>query len=195
MSGPTMTLADGTVIDMVTGRPLRQSQMIEIPTHQEAVRELTRVRKRVHDLPEPPEKMNAISLVAMYHLFGLSDNDIAYVTGLTEQQVGNIRVLEAFGEIIEAATQNLLAEDTDKVRDLIAANATGAVRTLVDALQSQDEKVSLVAAKDILDRSGHRPADVVEHRHKIDGGLTIEYIKRDPGNDIPALDVTDYKEN
>lgn len=191
---PTMTMADGTVINMLTGRPVRRSQAIEIPTHSDAVREVTRVRKRVHELPEPPERMNAVALVALYYLYGLNDMDIAHVTGMTEAQVGNIRMLEAFDEVIHTATQNIASQDGETLRSVIASHAPNAVNTLVAAMDSEDEKVAVVAAKDILDRAGHRPADVVEHRHRVEGGLTIEYVKRDPTLDVPALEVS-YKEN
>ena len=194
MSNPTMTLADGTVIDQITGRQVRNTRQIVIPTHQEAVQEVTRVRKRVHDLPEPPEKMNVVALVAMYHMFGLNNMDIAYVTGLTEPQVERIRELEAFSSVIETAQQNIVEQDAENVRNLINAHATSAVETVVRTMDSEDEKAALVAAKDILDRAGHRPADVVEHRHKVEGGLTIEYVKKDPALETPVVDVTAYTE-
>jgi hypothetical protein len=46
----------------------------------------------------------------------------------------------------------------------------------------------MAAAKDVLDRSGHRPSDVVEHRHRMDGGLVIEIVKRD-GAQMPVIDM------
>lgn len=185
----TMTLADGTVIDMLTGRPVRQAASIVLPAQHEAVAEVTRVRKRVHDLPEPPEKMNAVALVTMYHMFGLADVDIAYVSGLTEQQVSRIKELDAFRELTRVASQNLVENEAEDIRAIIAQHSRTALNTVVDVMGSDDIKARLVAAKDLLDRAGHRPADVVEHKHSIEGGLTIEYIKKDPANDTPALSV------
>jgi hypothetical protein len=46
----------------------------------------------------------------------------------------------------------------------------------------------LGVAKDVLDRAGHRPADIIEHRHKMEGGLTIEYVEKK--DDIPTIDIT-----
>jgi hypothetical protein len=45
----------------------------------------------------------------------------------------------------------------------------------------------MAAARDILDRSGHRPSDVVEHRHRMDGGLVIEIVRRDAV--LPIIDM------
>lgn len=185
-----LRLADGTLIDAVTGRIVndagegdaagdtRPPRFIEVPTSMDAVAEVTRVRKRVADLPLPPKSMNAVSLVAMYYLFGLSDVDIAHVTGLTTAQVGSLRTHDAFDALIGEARRNVLAEDGGQVRSLLEKNAIGAAQRVVSLLNSYDEKVQVVAAKDILDRAGHRPADVVEHRHKVEGGLRIEYVRK-----------------
>jgi hypothetical protein len=50
----------------------------------------------------------------------------------------------------------------------------------------------MTAAKDVLDRAGQRPVDIIEHRHKMEGGLTIEYV--DKKDDIPTIDITPDKE-
>ena len=185
-----LRLADGTLIDAATGRIVndagegddagdtRPPRFIEVPTNMEAVAEVTRVRKRIGDLPLPPKQLNAVSTVAMYYLFGLSDIDIAYATGLTEAQVGSLRTHEAFDAMIAEARRNVLAEDGAVVRSMLEKNAVGAAQRVVSLLNSYDEKVQIVAAKDILDRAGHRPADVVEHRHKVEGGLRIEYVRK-----------------
>ena len=45
--------------------------------------------------------------------------------------------------------------------------------------------------KNIKDTSTpfHRPVDVIEHKHKIEGGLKIEYVTKEE-NDIPIIDIT-----
>ena len=58
---------------------------------------------------------------------------------------------------------------------------------MFDLLDSDSESTRGVAAKDVLDRAGQRPVDVVEHRHKMEGGLTIEYVEKK--DDIPTIDV------
>ena len=40
-------------------------------------------------------------------------------------------------------------------------------------------KYALDAAKDVLDRGGHRPVDIVEHINRMDGELRIVHIKKD----------------
>lgn len=192
MSDTTMTLADGTVIDMVTGRPVERAKITRVPTEHEAVREITRVRRRLHELPDIPERMNTFGVVAMYHLFGLQPVDIAIATNLTQVQVENIMQLDGYKALLKELTEAQLAAAREDVRACISELAPDAVQTMREALADDDMRIRVVAAKDVLDRSGHRPADVVEHRHKVDGELRIEYVKRDV-TDIPAIS-TDYKE-
>lgn len=195
-----LQLADGTIIDTATGRPVRQNGALpgyeEVPSNTEAVREIQAVRRRVDDLPDIPQRMNIIAAVASYYMFGLDEYETAHALGCTQQQVVNIKMTEAFGRLIEVMTQSVVDTQQDNIRTIITNNSRKAVATLVDAMDDEDMKVAVVAAKDILDRGGHRPADVVEHRHKVEGGLVIEYVKRGGKDDTPALelDATQFKE-
>ena len=46
-------------------------------------------------------------------------------------------------------------------------------------MENAAPKFALEAAKDILDRGGHRPVDIVEHINRMDGELRIVHIKKD----------------
>lgn len=196
----TLQLADGTVIDTTTGRPVRQNGALpgyeEVPSNTEAKRIVQSTRRRVADLPDVPEKMNVIAVVASYYMFGLDEFETAYAIGCTQQQVANIKMTEAFGKLIETMTQSVLESQQDDIRTLIMQNSRKAVDNVIDLMSDEDSKVALAAAKDILDRGGHRPADVVEHRHRVEGGLVIEYVRKNDKDDTPAidLDVTEWEE-
>lgn len=190
-----ITLADGTVISTRTGRPVRSDAAtppgyIAVPTNAEAVREVVRVRRRLADLPEPPQRMNVISCVAAYYLYGLDDVEIAHAIGCTLGQVGVLKTTQAFTELVEAMQRSIVETQQDDVRAMLNAGARQAADTVMEMLASNDDKVALIAAKDVLDRAGHRPVDVVEHRHRVEGGLVIEYVKRGEHDaDVPALDL------
>jgi hypothetical protein len=188
-----LVLADGTRINTRTGRPVRQNGAlpgyIDVPTHRDAQRQVISVRKRLADLPEVPEKMNIIAVVAAYYMFGLNEYETALAIGCTERQVTNIRMTEAFTSLIDAMTSNIVESQQDDVRTLIAGQARSAVNVMVSAMSSENGQVAVVAAKDILDRAGHRPVDVVEHRHRVEGGLTIEYVKKGGDDGMPTLEL------
>lgn len=190
----TITLADGTVISTRTGSPVRATDgtpagYVAIPTHTEAQKEVTRVRRRISDLPETPERMHVIGVVAAYYLFGLDDREIALAIGCTEQQVGNIKMTPAYTTLIESMQASIVESAQDDVRGFLAMKATRAAQRMSAHMESDDEAVSIAASKDILDRSGHRPADVVEHRHSVEGGLTIEYVRKSTDAGEVTLDL------
>lgn len=185
-----LTLADGTVINMQTGRPQGLPGHIVVPTNVEAVEQMTRVRRRLSELPDLPSgQMHVTAVVCTYYMFGLEDFEIAHAIGITEKQVENIKMSVAFDELINAMQQNIVDGHAEDVRSMIAKNANIAAQTMVNELASPNGQNRIVAAKDIMDRAGHRPADVVEHRHKVEGGLTIEYVKKGGDEDIPTIDL------
>jgi hypothetical protein len=133
--------------------------------------------------------MNAVGAVLAYTLFGLDDEEIAIATGLTVDQVGRLKVSDPFTQMHDTVVRTIIDSETDVVRDLLAKNARNAAATMVEALQAGSRSDRMAAARDILDRAGHRPADIVEHRHRVDGGLVIEYVKRGVDSEVPTIDM------
>jgi len=148
-----------------------------------------RVRRKANDLPAPAQQMNAIAVVLCYALYGLDDEEIAVATKLNAEQVGRIRDCDPYTQMHDAIMRTAMDRESDVVRDVFTKNARRAAATMVDALDAGARADRMAAARDILDRSGHRPADVVEHRHRMDGGLVIEIVRRDEHAQIPTIDV------
>lgn len=187
-----LRLADGRLVmpdgsvggDDVGQRPA----FVEVPTHAEAQRIVTATRRKLSELPEVPRTMNAVGIVLSYTLFGLDDEEIAIATGLTADQVGRIKVDDPYSQMYAAVVRTIMDTETGVVRDLFTTNARKAAKVVVQAMEEGNRADRVAAAKDILDRSGHRPSDVVEHRHRMDGGLVIEIVRRD-GATLPTIDM------
>ena len=185
-----LILADGTKIDPTTGQVIKdRPNFIEVPSNTEAQRQIARTRRQLADLPLPPKQMNVISLVVMYHLFGLADFDIALALNITEDQVGRIKMLDAFTEMLDKVSHSIIEGESDDIRNFFVAHSRSMAQRMVDLAHSDDGKVAVVAARDLLDRAGHRPADVIEHRHKMEGDLTINIVKKDKTQQVPELDL------
>jgi hypothetical protein len=189
-----LVLADGTKIDPNTGKVIKdesqkQRSYVEVPSVSDAQREVTRQRKRLADLPAPPKQMNAVSAVCFYRMMGLSDDEVAYATGLDEEQVGRLVMSELYTEVRNDIVKSILDQDAEDVRDMFAQNARNLANRLFDLANSDDEKVAIQAVNSGLDRAGHRPADVVHYKHSVEGGLTIEYVDRKSDDNTPTLDV------
>jgi len=186
-----LVLADGTKINPLDGKILKDDILVEVPNTREIQRDIVAARKRIADLPLPPEQMNTLSLVMAYSVFGLSDKDIGNVLSLTEDQIHNIKMNSAYNELQQNLVQSIIHSDATEVRDLFVLNSKTSAQLFIDTVNDSEMGIGtrLSAANNILDRAGHRPADIVEHRHKVEGGLRIEYIKKEE-QDIPTIDIT-----
>lgn len=186
-----LVLADGTKINPLDGKILKDDILVEVPNTREIQRDIVAARKRIADLPLPTEQMNTLSLVMAYSVFGLSDKDIGSVLSLSQEQVHNIKMNNVYNELQQNLVQSIIHSDTTEVRDLFVLNSKTSAQLFVDTVNDSEMGIGtrLSAANNILDRAGHRPADIVEHRHKVEGGLRIEYVKKEE-QDIPTIDVT-----
>lgn len=190
--GTPLILADGTQIDPSTGRPVGAEeipQFVKVPSTRAIREEYAQTRKRLEDLPVPTGKMNAFSVIVTYKMLGVSDRDICVATGITEQQLGAILLSDEFSDLKQMIVDNIYSQDADVIRASMKDNALMGVQRLQQLINSEDEAIALNASKDAMDRDGYRPADVVEHRHKMDGGLVIEVIKRDETQKIDDMNV------
>lgn len=196
MSIPPIKLADGSLV-YPDGRVVqsggvpttpRSGSIVTVPTNREAQQLVITARKKLADLPDVPRTMNPISIVLCYSLYGLDDTEIALATGLGESQIANIKGNEAYTSMHDSVVQSVIAAESGDVRDLFVKHSRSAADTMVDVMQRGKTSDRMRAAADILDRGGFRPADVVEHRHQLDGGLTIEIVRKDETR-IPVIDL------
>lgn len=183
-----LRLADGRVVypggDVVDPHVRRTTDELEqriLPS---------RVKRKASELPAPPQQMNTIAVVLAYTLYGLDDDEIVGAVRLGSAVIARIKASDPYKQMYDAVVRAALDTETDTVRDIITRNAKRAALTVVDSLDAGSRSDRMAAARDILDRSGLRPADVVEHRHRMDGGLVIEIVRRDDTKDVPTIDVS-----
>jgi nitrate reductase alpha subunit len=100
----------------------------------------------------------------------------------------SVRANDNYDELRSMLVGEVRASQQTDVRGLLEDSADAAAERILALMDSGDEKVSLAAAKDVLDRAGHRPADVVEHRHSFDNEMRIRIIE-DQAIDIPVLEL------
>ncbi len=187
-----MTLANPNDTVVVNGETLTDpvgGAYVEVPTARDAQRQVVATRRRLMDLPDVPERMNTLSVVLTYELFGLFPNDIALATGLTLEQVAHIQMLDAYMDMRTTVVDGIVAKDAETVRDTFMQKAQRSAERIVELAESARPDIALAASKEVLDRGGHTVKQIVEHQHKMDGGLVIEVIKRDNTQQVPAVEV------
>ena len=194
MDNEPLVLADGTQIDCATGRVKRDeaSKFVSVPSPSKAQEIIARTRRTVADLPLPPQQLSGVALVAFYTLFGLNAQDISLAIDgkLTVEQIENIRSLDAYKDFMESAKANILHTEQNAVRELFEQNAIGAASKIIGLANSENDVLAFKASQDVLDRAGHRPADIVEHRHKMEDALHIVVTKKDETQQLPMIDIT-----
>jgi hypothetical protein len=187
-----LRLADGRVV--YPGGDVVDTQAQERADREEQRILPARVRRKATDLPAPPQQMNTIATILAYVMYGLDDEEITTVTRLGTAVIARIKDSDPYKQMQDAIVRSALDQETDAVRDIITKNAKRAALTVVDSLDAGNRGDRMAAARDILDRSGLRPADVIEHRHRMDGGLVIEIVKRDD-QVVPTIDMQPTEEN
>jgi len=192
-----LILADGTKINPVDGKVIRESlptqKYIEVPKASVAQSLIVKTRRTVAELPSPPAQLTGVALIAFYTLFGLPDSEIAIacVGKISVEQIKQIRELDAYKDFMESASANINATAQSTVRDIFQQHAAQAATNIVEAA-NEGGVLGFKASQDILDRAGHRPVDIVEHKHSMEGGLNIVITKRDESKQAPVIEV-DYE--
>lgn len=186
-----LVLQDGTQIDPIDGTIVPDSPVVEVPNTEDIQREIVATRRRMSDLPCAPERMNVISVVLAYSLFGISEEDLAVHLGVPIEQIRALKMSDAYAEIQTSLIEQIIKSDENDVRGLFVQESRSAAKKVFTLINSEDDGTALSASKDVLDRAGQRPVDVVEHRHRVEGGLTIRYLKRE--EEVPITpDLGDF---
>tara|TARA_R110000787_G_scaffold146484_1_gene260219 strand:+ start:2172 stop:2762 length:591 start_codon:yes stop_codon:yes gene_type:complete len=185
-----LILADGTVISPENGNVIVEEHVVTVPNTVDIKREITASRMRVSDLPVPPDQMNTLSVIIGYSMMGVSDDDIANVIMIPLEQIKSIKLSDEYRLVQDGIVNNIMNSDSSSVRNMFVEGSRNAASLMVQVVNDSEMGINtrMSAAKDVLDRAGQRPVDVIEHRHKMEGGLTIEYVEKK--DDIPTIDIT-----
>lgn len=187
--GP-LVLADGTRIDTGTGEVEKPPRIpIAPPSSFEIIHSEAAVSRRVDDLPVSPKQLNAIGVIFVYTLLGVSDEATSNAIGISLESIQKIRQSDGYRKVFDAVVEQINESDQEYVRNLFIRGGKVAASKVLDLVESDNEATAIMAAKDVLDRGGHRPVDVVEHRHRLEGGLKIEIISKSSDAVIPHMEI------
>lgn len=187
-----LILADGRVVDPVTGAVRKPPSdedhaidaMLEVPRNEDLKLRTAAMERRLADLPLPVERMHGLSVILSYSLFGLNEEDIAVATGLRIEQVVQVMMSDAYVTLKRAVVENIQTADMSDIRAAIHMNARRGLVVADEILRDGSEGAKVAILKDMLDRDGHRPVDVVEHRMKMEGGLRVEIVRKNENVDV-----------
>lgn len=174
-----LELADGTLIDPLSGSPVVEEDDSSPLDLFDFGKELSVPIKRTDELPVEASQMPAYATILAYTLLGVTDADIGRTLKVDYDKIIAIKESGQYTELQVMLMSAVAIVGQNDVRGVFDKYAKNAAAELISQMNSKNEVARSMAAKDVLDRAGHRPADIVEHKHKVEGGLTIEYIKKD----------------
>lgn len=170
-------------------QPAPGRKVIAIPSNTEATGIIEGTRRKLADLPITPKHLNPVACVCLYTMYGLDTQEIAVATGLPIDQVHGIRMSNEYAVIQRAVVDSVMESETGSVKDYIKKSADKAASKVVAQINHANADVAYRASKDVLDRAGLRPNDVIEHRGRMDVGLVIEVVDRARDRDRPIIDM------
>lgn len=144
------------------------------------------VKRTLADVPVDFNHMNVVMLVVSYTMWGLDEFAISNLMRVNSSTVSQIKQTDLYTKIRDELVEALHFAEEASVHGYIQAKALAAAQVMVKSLTSKKEDVRINAAKDILDRSGYRPVDRVEHTHRFEDELRIRYVS-DPH--IPTIEL------
>ena len=147
----------------------------EIKSGREAADILEKQSRKLGDLPDVPEKMNAFCAVITYSMLGLSDADIAIALKTSEQNVKKLKDLDAYQQLVAMFDTTVFEENKRAANHMLAQAATRATQRMINGIDSAREDIAIVAARDVMKAAG---VGQQEEQTKRVGGLNIRIIRK-----------------
>lgn len=196
VKGKPIKLEDGTVIlpepnqfgeRIVNDLSLRVekeiSNAMNDPMHN---RYTNNMRRTMQDLPCDAKTATITIAVLSFKVWGLDDLAISRVLNISLDDIIYITGSNHYKKFYEQLVESIRYAETETVNGYLSQNAHLAAQVVVSSLSAKNNDVRMSAAKDILDRSGFRPVDRVEHMHKSEDGLQINFVTK---RDVPTITV------
>lgn len=182
--GAPLQLADGSVLQPTVASTFKRT---EILSNTAAQRLVSNTHRKLEELPATAKQLNGFAAVLTYTGIGLSDDEISVATGLTGEQIVWMRQQPAYTTletyILSAAKQEAVSE----IKAILVGGEIKAATKIVELVESDNEKISLAAARDILDRGGHKAAEQIDIRQSMMNEFRIEVV--DKRERLPIIDL------
>lgn len=158
-----LTLPDGTVI-LENGRSVKPNAVSvaqpavqigrEIQSGRQAARTLERMHRKLVDLPETSDKMNAIAAVLMYTNIGISDDDIAVALRTSTENIARLKALDSYTQLAEMLDNTVFEDARTNAKHIIARASDAAAQRFAHEVHNDDPNIALVASRDVMRIAG-----------------------------------------
>lgn len=146
-----------------------------------------KVKRTLADVNVDFQRMNVTMIVASYTMWGLDSFAISRLLDTTPEKVDAILATDLYTTIRSELIDALRYSDASAVHGFLSSKAINAAGVIASTLQSKSVDARMAAAKDILDRTGFRPVDRVEHTMRFEDEMRIRYVTDD--GHAPMIDL------
>lgn len=137
----------------------------------------------IADLPAEQNLQTAVNAILVYHLLGLSDNEIGHILHIPLEDVKRVKSHIAYQETFDTLFHEMININSNSLQSKIAAFAGDALENVMGiATNSKHDLAKLKANQDLLDRSGLHPEHLFG-KHKEDDGFDSLKIVIQDGED------------
>lgn len=146
---------------------------VALPSSAEAEQIVHKAKKRLADLPVPPDHGNPMAAVLSYEMFGLDVQDIAIAMRLTISQIVAIKQHPGYETFRKQVMMNLRDTGGEQVREYLRAKQMRAAERVGELIDSGKGNIALAAAKTVLAATGVRLDAGGDDGSPMSKGLTI----------------------
>lgn len=143
-------------------------------------------QRTLADINVPKKEFNPVMLVLAYTMWGLDIHAVARFLEIEPSVVKSIQQSELYTKTRSEILEAVRYAEQSSIHGYLTQKARTAAATVAANLSAKKPEVQLAAANSILDRSGFRPVDRVEHTMKFEDELRIVHIEK---KDTPTIDV------
>lgn len=153
-------------------------------------------RRTLADITTDAKQFNPVMLVLAYSMWGLDASAIAILLRQERRSIEQIMESDLFITTRKQMLESIRYIETGAIHGYLATKALDAAKVVAKTLHDKDGDRKLRAAQDILDRTGFRPADRVEHVMRFEDELRIVHLQetRTPTIDVGFEEVFDAED-
>jgi len=177
-----LTLPDGSLVlndgRVVKPREVEQPAVAmsrEIKSGRASAVILEKMSRNLHDLPDTPDKMNAMGAVVTYTALGLSDQDIAAALKTSVERIEMLKELDAYKQLVDMLDSTVIDSGKRAANKMLSRAATRATERMIEAVESAREDIAVVASRDVMKAAGVGAATEAD---RAVSGLNIRIIRK-----------------
>ena len=147
-------------------------------------------KRNPNELPSTDlSTQTAINAILMYHLLGLTQNEIAHILRIELNTIQNIMLGSEFQQTFEYLFNELINVNSSSLQATLGMHARSAIDQLVHLHKyAESEMVQLKASQDIADRAG-LSAETLYGKQGGESEDTLRIVIQD-GDDTPKANIS-----